>query len=160
MPPKPRRFDGAVNAPAFSLETVQRRQVLASSPHQGRSLADVAQTQLFADAVPSLAGLQEADIDAKRTRQAIAQRGLTSTGHMSVAGAPLGAVRNKPRQLAPPVEQAVEADVSKATDTLLQVSNEAPDGTELAEQELDSGSKTVLTVVMLGAVLSILLVAL
>jgi len=160
MPPKPRRFSGAVAAPAFSLENVARRQVIAYAPNQGRTLADMAQTQLFADAVPSLAGLQEADIDAKRVRQSIAQRGLTSTGVMGIAGAPQGDVRHKRRQLMPPLEQTVQANVNEATDALLGVSNKAPDGTEIVEADLDNGSKTVLTVVMLGALLSIVLVAL
>ena len=160
MPPKPRRFQGAVAAPALSLETVARRQVLASAPNQGRTLADMAPTQLFADAVPSLAGLQQADLDAKLVRQSIAQRGLTSTGVMGIAGAPQGDVRHKRRQLMPSLEQTVQANVYEATDALLGVSTKAPDGTEIAEADLDSGSKTVLTVVMLGALLSIVLVAL
>ena len=160
MPPKPRRFQGAVAAPAFSLESIAQRQVLSSAPYQGRALADMAQTRLFADAVPSLAGLQEADIDAKRVRQSIAQRGLTSTGVMGIAGAPQGDVRHVRRQLMPSVEQAIQANVSEATDALLGVSTKAPDGTEPVEANLDSGSKTVLTVVMLGALLSIVLVAL
>ena len=60
----------------------------------------------------------------------------------------------------PSLEQTVQANVNEATDALLGVSTKAPDGTEIAEADLDSGSKTVLTVVMLGALLSIVLVAL
>ena len=160
MPPKARQFQGAVGAPALSIENVARRQVIGSAALQGRPLADAPQTKLFADAVPSLAGLQQQDVAAKQVRNAIQQRGMTSTGVMGIAAEPLGAVKRKRMQIMPTQEQAVEADVEDATNALLGVETKAPDGSALAEADLDNGSKTVLTVVMLGAVLSILLVAL
>lgn len=160
MPPKTRVFPNAVAAPALDLKSVAKRQATMGALQQGRPLADVAQTPLFADAVPSLAGLQEEDTKAKQLRQAIQQRGMTGTGLMGIAAEPMAAAFKRRNQVLAPEPIKLDANVEKALETLTGAEQAAVNkNQEQTEADLDSTSKTVLTVVMLGAVLSVLLVA-
>jgi len=160
MPPKLRTNPNAVAAPTLSLKDTVKRQTAMGALQQGRALADMAQTPLVNDAVPSLAGLQQEDTKAKMLRQAIQQRGMTSTGLMGIQAEPLGTTYRKRNQMQAIKENAIESNVTDAIQTIVGVEESAKNAAQQQQEaDLDSGSKTVLTVVVFGAVLAALLAA-